>query len=267
MAQNIARKINAAKAQDAFHYAHTAAYGESLGGFTVGQQVFSDKPATRSDFRRAAYRTAIEAGIVCKLPKTLEACKALVLEIHDQCHEQGISAIGGEYYSSMHPNDLTPRQASKLSELNVLELVLKLESTEPPPDSKVRVHVGGNTDVEARIEYDRQLSLGVDRGNYANAYETEDYDTAIACLSPNRSSAYVTAFTLGFFSSYEIYEMAEHADTFREALTSAAGKRCIELGYVDADRLNEDTSDDSDEYINYGDPFRESDREDFHSDG
>lgn len=81
---------------------------------------------------------------------------------------------------------------------------------------------------------DTELSRGFDAGNYAAAYETTDYSEAIAKLSMNRSDEYVAAFTLGFFSSYEHHEMGEHEGTYRDAYGSAAGKRCVELGYVDA---------------------------------
>ena len=81
---------------------------------------------------------------------------------------------------------------------------------------------------------DDQLSRGFDAGNYAAAYETTDYSEAIAKLSPNRSAEYVAAFTLGFFSTYELHEMGEHQDDYLEAYHSDAGKRVVELGYIDA---------------------------------
>lgn len=59
---------------------------------------------------------------------------------------------------------------------------------------------------------DRDISNGFDAGNYANAYETQDYEHALAKLSMNRTSEYVAAFTLGFFSSYELDEMGEHGE-------------------------------------------------------
>jgi hypothetical protein len=81
---------------------------------------------------------------------------------------------------------------------------------------------------------DNTLSLGFDAGNYAEAYETSDYSQAIASLSPNRSHDYVSAFTLGFFSSYTLDEMGAHSHTYLNALNSKAGRRCIELGWIDA---------------------------------
>ena len=85
---------------------------------------------------------------------------------------------------------------------------------------------------------DNVLSAGFDAGNYANAYETTDYDRAVASLSMNRSEAYIAAFTLGFFSSYEPDEMGEHADTYLGALQSDFGRRCVELGYVDPEEID-----------------------------
>ncbi len=81
---------------------------------------------------------------------------------------------------------------------------------------------------------DRQLSLGFDAGNYANAYETTNYSKALSRLSMNRSEAYQVAFTLGFFCTYELDEMGEHEDTYINAYSSEYGRRCLELGYIDA---------------------------------
>lgn len=78
-----------------------------------------------------------------------------------------------------------------------------------------------------------EVSLGFDAGNYANAYETQDYDKAIASLSPNRSPAYVAAFTLGFFSTYELSEMGAHWEAYRQAYFSETGRACRAAGYVD----------------------------------
>lgn len=80
---------------------------------------------------------------------------------------------------------------------------------------------------------DQTISLGFDAGNHAAAYETSDFNEAITSLSPNRSHTYRQAFTLGFFSSYELDEMGEHEETYLEALDSEVGLRCVELGWVD----------------------------------
>lgn len=80
---------------------------------------------------------------------------------------------------------------------------------------------------------DTDLSRGFDAGNYAAVYETSDYSEAIARLSLNRSPAYHVAFTLGFFSNYTLEEIGEDLDAYMRALGSPAGKRCLELGYLD----------------------------------
>lgn len=55
-----------------------------------------------------------------------------------------------------------------------------------------------------------QLSHGFDRGNYANAYETTDYETFLNNLPEDESFVkhhYRIGCLLGFFSSYEIHEV------------------------------------------------------------
>lgn len=95
-----------------------------------------------------------------------------------------------------------------------------------------------------------QLSLGFDAGNYANAYQEGDYSEAIAKLSMNRPAEYVTAFTLGFFSSYELSEMGSDVEAYQEAYFSEAGKACVEAGFIDAREddglVSDDIGDDSD---------------------
>lgn len=76
---------------------------------------------------------------------------------------------------------------------------------------------------------DDQIHRGFDAGNYANAYETTDYDRALASLSMNRSAAYKAAFTLGFFGSYEPHEMGSHLEAVQEAW-ALVGKRAKEIG-------------------------------------
>jgi hypothetical protein len=76
---------------------------------------------------------------------------------------------------------------------------------------------------------DDQISRGFSAGNYANAYQTTDYDRAIASLSPNRAKAYVAAFTLGFFGTYTAREMGSHLEAVQEAW-ALVGKRAKELG-------------------------------------
>lgn len=77
---------------------------------------------------------------------------------------------------------------------------------------------------------DEQISRGFSAGNCANAYETTDYDRAIASLSPNRAKAYVAAFTLGFFGSYEPREIGEQHQPACNDAWILVGKRAKELG-------------------------------------
>ncbi len=92
--------------------------------------------------------------------------------------------------------------------------------------------------------FDHQLSSGFDAGNHANAYDTTDLDEALAVLSPNRSPAFLAAFVLGFYSSFEQAEVpCTHAQAFAEALASDAGRRCVELGYRDP------------EFVRTGEPY------------
>jgi hypothetical protein len=79
----------------------------------------------------------------------------------------------------------------------------------------------------------RNVTRGFEAGNYANAYETTDLQTALAKLSPNRSAEYVAAFTLGFFSSYSLGEMGSDVEAYREAYFSETGRACRAAGYVD----------------------------------
>jgi len=53
-----------------------------------------------------------------------------------------------------------------------------------------------------RAEFDR----GFVRGNYASAYETEDYRRAVQGVV-GESGFYRIGFLLGFFSSYEVWEI------------------------------------------------------------
>lgn len=88
---------------------------------------------------------------------------------------------------------------------------------------------------------DEELHRGFDRGNFANAYETEDYSTVRGRLPSESSQAYVAAFTLGFFSSYEYHEIpADAQEAYLEAYQSAAGARCLELGFIDAQDFGEE---------------------------
>lgn len=51
-----------------------------------------------------------------------------------------------------------------------------------------------------------EVSHGFSRGNYASAYETEDYEVARDAVDGN-TGFYRIAHMLGFFSSYELHEI------------------------------------------------------------
>lgn len=79
------------------------------------------------------------------------------------------------------------------------------------------------------------LSQGFSAGNYCNAYETRDFSSAVVKRQiKDKSTAYATAFILGFFASYENHEIpGEHQDAVREAYYSDDGKIVLELGYTE----------------------------------
>ncbi len=76
-------------------------------------------------------------------------------------------------------------------------------------------------------------------GDYANAYKSEDFDIEAADNENGADdthltdSQYMSAFTLGFFASYTLEEMGDHAETYLEAYYSEAGQRVLALGYCD----------------------------------
>ena len=104
-------------------------------------------------------------------------------------------------------------------------------------------------DIEAT---DRSLAVsnGYDAGNYCNAYECSDLETALgrmeardawrsANVAPIHREWYRAAFILGFFASYENHEIpADAFDEFCEAYLSPAGKYCVDAGYCDARDLS-----------------------------
>jgi hypothetical protein len=56
-------------------------------------------------------------------------------------------------------------------------------------------------------ETDRlEFSHGFDRGNYASAYETQNYEAAQAAINGS-TGFYRIGHLLGFFSSYELHEV------------------------------------------------------------
>jgi hypothetical protein len=80
---------------------------------------------------------------------------------------------------------------------------------------------------------DTERINGYYAGNYAEAYETRDYDDAVAGLRGTHGpgTAYHVGFTLGFFASYEPYEVPpRYADAHSRAYASPHGARLRELG-------------------------------------
>jgi hypothetical protein len=84
-------------------------------------------------------------------------------------------------------------------------------------------------------------SRGFDAGNFANAYVSEDYETAFAKdTGPKEHEAYCVGFILGFFGSYELYEIpSDCLDMYMAAYFSEDGKAVVEAGYIDP-RTEED---------------------------
>jgi hypothetical protein len=77
---------------------------------------------------------------------------------------------------------------------------------------------------------DDDLSHGFDRGNYANAYETENFDAPLVKADlEGESDAYVAGYTLGFFATYEPSEMGQWAAEYEACFMNYA-KRMTELG-------------------------------------
>lgn len=85
-------------------------------------------------------------------------------------------------------------------------------------------------------QFEQDCSNGFSAGNYANAYTSDDLETAQESRgSLSESKAYWQAFTLGFFDSYELYEIpATYRDEYDSAYFSDAGKQCLSAGYLDS---------------------------------
>lgn len=61
------------------------------------------------------------------------------------------------------------------------------------------------------------FSQGFDRGNYGSAYESQDWDSWYAAQCDNIPTNadrddYQAGMLLGFFSSYEIFEIGDYAE-------------------------------------------------------
>lgn len=103
------------------------------------------------------------------------------------------------------------------------------------------------------MKHDTDLSLGFDAGNYSAAYdglsleaglEKARYEGKLSLTEADvDSEAYRVAFTLGYLSTLEQNEMGDDLEAYLEAIGSEHGRRCIELGYVDADTDAADSDD------------------------
>ena len=82
----------------------------------------------------------------------------------------------------------------------------------------------------------KDVNHGFCAGNYANAYETEDLEVALERLdSESPTQAYRDAFIIGFFGSYEVWEIpSDCLDEFMQAFWGQYGEACVTLGYCDA---------------------------------
>lgn len=87
---------------------------------------------------------------------------------------------------------------------------------------------------DRRVERDREWYAAFTAGNYASAYETEEYAEASAGLARGFTDEYRTAFLLGFFATHERDEVpAEHLAAYDRAATSEVAGRLTDLGVID----------------------------------
>ena len=64
--------------------------------------------------------------------------------------------------------------------------------------------------IEMTLDEQTDFSRGFDRGNYGNAYESQDFGTWYDANEIGYQSAYYTeGAILGFFSSYELNEISD----------------------------------------------------------
>lgn len=90
-----------------------------------------------------------------------------------------------------------------------------------------------NIEHSARVERDRTLTRAFEGGNYANAYEGDDYSKHAPTIA-GFSADYRVAFILGFFATYEKHEIpAYHLDAYLDAEEHPAAQRLRELGILD----------------------------------
>jgi hypothetical protein len=84
--------------------------------------------------------------------------------------------------------------------------------------------------------FQTSISRGFDAGNYANAYETQDLESALEMSNADEQSPeFRSAFILGFFASYELDEIpSSNREEFDDAYWSEAGKAVVAAGYCDS---------------------------------
>lgn len=87
-------------------------------------------------------------------------------------------------------------------------------------------------------ERKRQLrySQAFDAGNYCNAYETQDYETATKSMFPKRGISgieSIACFTIAFFSAYEESEVPSNDLEVYQAAHGIMGSYCRKQGWID----------------------------------
>lgn len=127
--------INAAKVQDAFHYALTAAGKDSA---FSGEDGKGGYPSCRTGWLKLAVQTAREAGcIVVRAPRRLAEVPALVKSIHEQAAAAGIDAEKGETFEALRAEEercgARDVEQAKTEETKTKELKTP-KTPEPPPD-------------------------------------------------------------------------------------------------------------------------------------
>jgi len=96
------------------------------------------------------------------------------------------------------------------------------------------------TATKEEMEWSLLVMRSFEAGNFANAYTSEDLDTAwkhtreIEKFNNEINNLNYHAFVMGFYSSYEISEIPiGYKETYLTAYHSDAGKECIKSGYCD----------------------------------
>jgi hypothetical protein len=92
---------------------------------------------------------------------------------------------------------------------------------------------------QSNLNTDTLIRHGFTAGSYCNAYETQSLTDATYRITPSQENyatvAFRQAFILGFFSTYTLDEIGVHEHTYLDAYNSPTGKRCLELGFIEAE--------------------------------